>query len=142
MAAVWTDEIRKEMTDAYIEKMEGKDGNESMAIVNEIQSEFANQGQTFTANAIRLMLMAQRRPTEDDAEGIVYIKKPTGAAASSGTSGKSVGTAKISKAEAQKQLSDVISAVNPDLVDSAIIEKLTGKAAQYLTGVILSINGE
>lgn len=87
--------------------------------------------------------MAQRRPTEEDSEGIVYIKKPAGASstASSGSSGKSGGgTARVSKAEAQKQLTDAISAINPELVDAAIIEKLTGKAAQYFTGVILELN--
>lgn len=143
MAAKWTDEIRKEMADDYIEKMEiaGNDGNKSMDIVNEIRESFAQKGEAFTSNAIRLMLMAQKRPTDEDPIGIVYIKKTAGSTpASSGTSAStSSGTAKLSKAEAQKQLSDAISAINPDLVDSSIIDKMTGKAAQYFMGVVLEI---
>lgn len=144
-ATQWTDEIRKEMTDLYIEQMEvlGNDGNKSMDVVNGIRDSFASEGKTFTANAIRLMLMSQKRPTEEDPVGNVYIKKTSAASpASGGASSTSGGTARISKAEAQKQLVDAISAINPDLVDNSIIEKLTGKAAQYLTGVVLSINGE
>lgn len=144
MATKWTDELRNEITDLYIEKMEAleNDGNKSADVINEIRESLTVDGHTFTANAIRLMLMAQRRPTEEDSEGIVYIKKPAGAStASSGSSGKSGGgTARVSKAEAQKQLTDAISAINPELVDAAIIEKLTGKAAQYFTGVILELN--
>lgn len=146
MAQQWTEALRTEITDEYIEKMEilGNDGNKSMDIVNEIRESFAIQGKTFTANAIRLMLMKQRRPTESDSEGIVYIKKSTASSPAAGSS-SSGGTAKLSKAEAQKQLKDVISAINPELVGEegdAIIDKMTGKAAQYFTGVVLSLNGE
>jgi hypothetical protein len=74
MATKWTDELRKEITDEYIEKMSilDNDGNKSMDIVNEIRESFKDSGHTFTSNAIRLMLMGQRRPTEEDAEGAVY----------------------------------------------------------------------
>lgn len=141
MATQWTDELRAEITDEYIEKMDilGNDGNKSMDIVNEIRESFSNEGKTFTANAIRLMLMGQRRPTEEDSEGLVYIKKTAAVATKGTTSG---GSAKLSKADAQQQLKTVISAINPELANDEIIDKMTGKAAQYFTGVILSLNGE
>ena len=143
MAAEWTDEIRNDMVDMYLEIMEGKDGTASAGAINEILDHYRNEkGLTFTSNSIRIMLQKQKRPTEDDPEGSVYVKKPAGATtASSGSkaSGSSGGTAKLSKAEAQKQLGDAIAAINPNLVDNAIIEKLTGKAAQYFIGVILEV---
>lgn len=142
MSTVWTDELKAEITDLYIDNMQvlDNDGSKSMNVVNQIREEFADKGQVFTANAIRMMLMKQKRPTEANPEGKVYIPKPTGSAATSGST-KSAGTARVSKADAQAALRSAISAIDPALVDEDLITKATGKAAQYFTGIIISAQG-
>lgn len=140
MAAVWTDEVKAEMTDLYIENMQklDNDGSKSMIIVDQLREEYADKGQAFTANAIRMMLMKQKRPTEENPEGKVYIPKPT---SSGSTTTSSAGTARVSKADAQAALRAAISAIDPALVDEDLVTKSTGKAAQYFTGLIIAAQG-
>ena len=66
----------------------------------------------------------------------VYVKK-TPAASGSGTS--SNGGSRVSKAAAQEALVAALTDVGAE-IDNDIVEKLTGKAAQYFAGVIGAIN--
>jgi hypothetical protein len=66
----------------------------------------------------------------------VYVRK-TPAAKSSG--GGSTGGGRVSVADAQDKLTSVLGDAGQE-VDSAIISKLTGKAAVYFTTVIENLN--
>jgi len=68
----------------------------------------------------------------------VYIKKATTAKASGDGKEKKKST-RVSKAEAQKNLIEVLENKEVE-IDEAIIEKLTGKAAVYFTKIILELN--
>ena len=67
----------------------------------------------------------------------VYIKKaPASGSAKASTNG---GGGRVSKAAAIESLSAAISDAGQE-VDQEILDKLTGKAAVYFTGVISAIN--
>jgi hypothetical protein len=68
----------------------------------------------------------------------VYVKK-TPAAKSSGGATAGGGTTRVSKAAAQEALIAVLGDAGQS-VDEEIISKLTGKAAQYFTSIITTIN--
>ena len=68
----------------------------------------------------------------------VYVKK-TPAASSNGGGSTSTGGTRISKVAAQESLVSALTDIGAE-VDSDIVEKLTGKAAQYFAGVILGIS--
>ena len=64
----------------------------------------------------------------------VYVKKsPTRSSSSSNSTGR------VSKVDAQNTLKDAIQDAGQE-VDMSIIDKLTGKAAVYITGIINAIN--
>jgi hypothetical protein len=64
----------------------------------------------------------------------VYVKKsPTRSSSSNSTGGR------VSKADAQNTLRYAIQDAGQE-VDMSIIDKLTGKAAVYITGIINAIN--
>ena len=66
----------------------------------------------------------------------VYVKKsPT----KSSSSSNSTGGGRVSKADAQNTLRDAIQDAGQE-VDMSIIDKLTGKAAVYITGIINAVN--
>ena len=64
----------------------------------------------------------------------VYVKK-----APTKSSSNSTGGGRVSKADAQNTLRDAIQDAGQE-VDMSIIDKLTGKAAVYITGIINAIN--
>lgn len=120
----WTQEQKDELVARYQEEMdkfpEEEKGQHSTEVCTALAKEFDK-----TTNGVRIIL------TKAD----VYIKKtPTAKAATSNSSGG--GTKRINKAQAHEELKGVISTVDQDLIDEEIISKLTGKAAQYITGVI------
>ena len=63
----------------------------------------------------------------------VYIKKTSGAASNGN------GTPRVSKAQAQEELTAALTSVG-QIADEDIISKLTGKAAKYFAGVITAID--
>jgi osmotically-inducible protein OsmY len=64
----------------------------------------------------------------------VYVKKTPAS-----SSAKSTGGGRVSKADAQEALSGALSDAGME-VDESIINKLTGKAAVYLTGIVEKLN--
>jgi hypothetical protein len=112
----WTDEQREEAIAAY-EAAEPTQEN-SMDIVKEIAEDMDQ-----SPNGVRAIL----------SKAGVYIAK--GKSPSKSSSG---GTTRVSKADSQAALTGAIEAAGQE-ADSAIIEKLTGKAAVYLTEVINNI---
>ena len=115
----WTDEAKEQAIEMYQEQEPTPET--SMEIVKEIAEELGE-----SPNGVRMILT----------KAGVYVRK-TPAAKSSG--GGSTGGGRVSVADAQDKLTGAISDAGLE-VDSAIIAKLTGKAAVYFTSVIESLN--
>ena len=97
----------------------------SMEIVKDIAEELDE-----SPNGVRMILT----------KAGVYVKK-TPAAKSSGGATAGGGTTRVSKAAAQEALIAALGDAGKS-VDEEIISKLTGKAAQYFTSIITTINEE
>ena len=91
----------------------------SMEVVKEIADELSE-----SPNGVRMILTRAG----------VYVKKATTRSSSNSTGG-----GRVSKADAQNTLRDAIQDAGQE-VDMDIIDKLTGKAAVYITGIINAIN--
>ena len=115
----WDDDKKAAVIAAYEEQDPTPEN--SMEIVKEIADEYEE-----SPNGVRMIL----------SKAGVYVKK-TPAATGSGTS--SGGGSRVSKVAAQEALISALTDVGAE-VDNDIIEKLTGKAAQYFAGVIGAIN--
>ena len=113
----WTDELKAEVVAEY-EKRDPTPEN-TMEIVDELAEEYGK-----TSNGIRMILTKAGS----------YIKKvPTKKATKAGSGGT-----RVNKAEAIAALSAAIEGEGGD-VDEEILNRLTGKAAVYFTGVIKAI---
>ena len=115
----WDDDKKAAVIAAYEEQNPTPEN--SMEIVKEIADEYEE-----SPNGVRMIL----------SKAGVYVKK-TPAATGSGTS--SGGGSRVSKVAAQEALISALTDVGAE-VDNDIIEKLTGKAAQYFAGVIGAVN--
>ena len=116
----WDDDKKAAVIAAYEEQNPTPEN--SMEIVKEIADEYEE-----SPNGVRMIL----------SKAGVYVKK-TPAAGGSGTSSGG-GSSRVSKAAAQEALVAVLTDVGAE-IDNDIVEKLTGKAAQYFAGVIGAIN--
>jgi hypothetical protein len=118
----WTDEKKAEVIEAY--EAANPTPENSMEVVKDIADEFEE-----SPNGVRMILT----------KAGVYVKKtPASGGSKAGTSGGS-GGGRVSKAAAIESLSAVISDAGQE-IDQEILDKLTGKAAVYFTGVISAIN--
>ena len=116
----WDDDKKADVIASYEEQDPTPEN--SMEIVKEIADDFDE-----SPNGVRMIL----------SKAGVYVKK-TPAASGSGTSSGG-GSSRVSKAAAQEALVAVLTDVGAE-IDNDIVEKLTGKAAQYFAGVIGAIN--
>ena len=116
----WDDDKKAAVIAAYEEQNPTPEN--SMEIVKEIADEYEE-----SPNGVRMIL----------SKAGVYVKK-TPAATGSGTSSNG-GSSRVSKAASQEALVAALTDVGAE-IDNDIIEKLTGKAAQYFAGVIGAIN--
>ena len=116
----WDDDKKAAVIAAYEEQNPTPEN--SMEIVKEIADEYDE-----SPNGVRMIL----------SKAGVYVKK-TPAASGSGTSSNG-GSSRVSKAAAQEALVAALTDVGAE-IDNDIVEKLTGKAAQYFAGVIGAIN--
>lgn len=114
----WDDDKKAEAVSMYEEA--NPTPETSMEIVKDIAEELDE-----SPNGVRMILT----------KAGVYIKKTP---ASNGN-GNSSGGGRVSKAAMQEELIAAITDAG-QTVDNDIIDKLSGKAAQYLAGVIRSIN--
>ena len=124
MAATWTDELKAQAIKMYQDAEPTADN--SMEVVKEIADEL-NQ----SPNGVRMIL----------SKAEVYIKKTPATKASTSSTASGDKTPRVSKEAAHAALVEAIEGVG-GTADSEIISKLTGKAAQYFTGVFNSINNE
>ena len=115
----WDDDKKAAVIAAYEEQNPTPEN--SMEIVKEIADEYEE-----SPNGVRMIL----------SKAGVYVKK-TPAATGSGTS--SGGGSRVSKVAAQESLVAALTDIGAE-IDNDIVEKLTGKAAQYFAGVIGAIN--
>ena len=115
----WTDESKAQAVEMYTEN--DPTPETSMEIVKDIADELGE-----SPNGVRMILTRA---------GVDVKKTPS---SSSGSNG-STGGGRVSKADAQEALAAAISDAGQE-VDDSIISKLTGKAAQYFSGVIISLN--
>ena len=115
----WTDELKQEVIEAY--QAQNPTPETSVEIVAALADEYEK-----TPNGIRMILTKAN----------VYVKKAATNNSKSG-SGESKGT-RVSKADAIGALKDTISSAGGEVNDE-ILDKLTGKAAVYLTSVMQSL---
>ena len=115
----WDDNKKAQAVEMYTEQEPTPEN--SMEIVKDVAEELGE-----SPNGVRMILT----------KAGVYVKKaPTPSSSKSGGTG---GT-RVSKADAQQSLVDALTDAGQE-PDNDIIEKLTGKAAVYFTGVIANIN--
>ena len=114
----WDDAKKAEAVDLY--SGQEPTPETSMEIVKDIADSLGE-----SPNGVRMILTRAG----------VYIKKsPTRSSSSNSTGG-----GRVSKTDAQNTLRDAIQDAGQE-VDMSIIDKLTGKAAVYITGIINAIN--
>jgi transposase-like protein len=115
----WTDESKTEAVNLYTDASATPET--SMEIVKDIADQLGE-----SPNGVRMILT----------KAGVYVKKTP---ATSSTKSSNGGGSRVSKAEAQQTLKDALSDAGQE-IDGDIIDKLTGKAAVYMAGVINTIN--
>ncbi len=115
MSFEWTDESKAEVIKKYTESEPTPEN--SMDIVTQIAEEMGA-----TPNGVRMIL------SKDGC----YVKKTPAKSTSTASSG---GSTRVSKADAQAALKSAISAKGLE-PDDDIVDKLTGKAAQYFTEIL------
>ena len=113
----WDQDKKDEVVAAY--EQAGPTPENSMEIVKEIAGEFEE-----SPNGVRMVL----------SKAGVYIKK----ASASGPTSNGTGAPRVSKAAAQDSLVAAISDVGAE-IDLEIINKMTGKAAVYFTGILSNV---
>ena len=116
--STWTDETKQEAVDMYTS--EEPTPENSMEIVADIAEQLGQ-----TPHGVRMILT----------KAGVYVKKTPAAKSSGG----STGGGRVSKQDAQDGLSAAISDAGME-VDMSIIDKLTGKAANYFADIINKLN--
>jgi transposase-like protein len=118
----WDDDKKQQAVDMYTEQ--NPTPETSMEIVKAVAEELDE-----SPNGVRMIL----------SKAGVYVKKENSTPASAGS--KEGGSTRVSKADAQAQLTAAITDAGQE-VDEEVISKLTGKAAVYLAGVISGINNQ
>ena len=116
----WTDESKAQAVELYTEQSPTPET--SMEVVKDIAEQLGE-----SPNGVRMILTRAG----------VYVKKNP---SSGGSTGGSTGGGRVSKDAMHQELSSAITDAGQE-ADMDIISKLSGKAAQYLAGVINAVNG-
>jgi hypothetical protein len=119
MSTQWTDELKQEVIDAYTA------AEPTAETSTEIIEELAEKHEK-TVNGIRMILIKAE----------VYVKKTAKTSSSSSSSGEK--TTRKTKQESLDELSALLSGHGVE-VDTTIIDKLTGKAAEFFITSIKTI---
>lgn len=130
----WTDELKAEAVEMYLERMEAYPVEEQPNFSMEVAAEVAVELEK-SPNSVRSIL--QRAKREDGSS--VYVKKAKAPKAT-----KAAGTKKMSKADAQAELTSALKDLGAPVDDelAELISKMTGKAATALAGSLRSIDTE
>ena len=116
----WDDDKKAAVIAAYEEQNPTPEN--SMEIVKEIADEYEE-----SPNGVRMIL----------SKAGVYVKKTPATGSGTSSSGGNGGS-RVSKAAAQEALVAALTDIGAE-IDNDIVEKLTGKAAQYFAGVIAGV---
>lgn len=122
----WTDQKRAEVIAEYTQIMTEQftDDTERAANSIEVVKQLATKhGES--ANGVRMILQKAE----------VYIKKEATTSTRAVKTGEA-GAKRINKVEAIQDLKNAISAIDPQLLDDDILDKLTGKAAAYFASLL------
>jgi len=119
--ATWTEELKERVKQMYLDA--DPTPETSVEIIKDIAEELDQ-----SPNGVRMVLV----------QAGVYVKKEAASGGSKSTSTKSEGTKRVSKESAIAELKALISE-RGGTVEDEILDKLTGKAAVYLTQVIKAI---
>lgn len=114
----WTEELKAQVIEAYTAA--GPTPENSTEIIKDIADEYEQ-----SPNGVRMVLV----------QAGVYVKKEAGAASGETKKASGEGTKRVSKESSIAALKAAIKAKGA-AVDDEILDRLTGKAAVYLTGVI------
>lgn len=127
--ATWTDELKEEVVQMYLQRIDEIEEEKRPAMSAEIVTEIAGE-MGKTTNSVRAIL--QRAKREDSTD--VYVKKAQAPKAKAAASGGK----KMSKADAQAELLSALQDLGAEVTEdlTAVIEKMTGKAAQTVAGAI------
>lgn len=118
----WTPELKQEVIDAY--KAANPTSENSMEIVKELAERFEK-----SPNGVRLIL----------SKAEVYKKKAPGSASTGTTPAAGDKPKRVSKSDAIAELTSAIKDAGQE-PDEEILVKLTGKAAQYFSGMFRAIS--
>lgn len=126
----WDDKKRQTVIDSYVDTMANEyDTDEARAAATtEVAAELAVVHGESTNGVITILNRAK-----------VYIKK---SAVKKVKTASATGTVRVNKAEAIKTLTDLITDIDAEGVDTDIIDKLTGKAALYFSGILQKVAAE
>ena len=116
----WTDESKAQAIELYTEQSPTPET--SMEIVKDIAEQLGE-----SPNGVRMILT----------RAAVYVKKNP---STGGSTSGSTGGGRVSKDAMHEELKSAITDAGQE-ADMDIISKLSGKAAQYLAGVINTVNG-
>ena len=119
--AAWTPELKEQVKQMYLDA--DPTPETSVEIIKNIAEELEQ-----SPNGVRMVLIQ---------EG-VYVKKEASSSSSKSSASKGEGSKRVSKEAAISELRELIEQRGAT-VDSEILDKLTGKAAVYLTSVIKAI---
>lgn len=138
--SAWTEALKTEVIAQYVEVMTNdyttdadRSANSSQvveAIVNKLK---AGDMPGATVNGVRMILVKA---------GVFHKKSATAAGEKSATSTggeKAAGAKRVSKADAHQELINLINTIDAALVDEEVITKLTGKAAQYVSSILVKV---
>jgi hypothetical protein len=117
----WTPELKEKVIKMY------KDAEPTPESSTEIIKDIAEDLDQ-SANGIRMVLV----------QAGVYVKKEAGTSTGKGSTTKTEGSKRVSKEASIGALRELIESKGAP-VDDEILEKLTGKAAVYLTSVIKAL---
>lgn len=117
----WTDELKQQAVAAY--KAASPTPETSTEIIKDIAEELEQ-----SANGVRMILI----------QAGVYVKKEAASGTSKSAKADGEGSKRVSKEDAINALKTAIENAGADLNDE-VLDKLTGKAAVYLTTVLSQV---
>lgn len=117
----WTDELKQQAVAAY--KAANPTSETSTEIIKDIAEELEQ-----SANGVRMILI----------QAGVYVKKEAASGTTKAAKADGEGSKRVSKEDAINSLKTAIENAGADVNDE-VLDKLTGKAAVYLTEVINKI---
>lgn len=140
MSSAWTDSLKTEVIAQYVETMTKdyktdaeRSANSSQVLETIVANLKEGEMPGATVNGVRMILV----------KAGVFHKKSAATAGEKSAGGSadkaSTGAKRVSKADAHQELINLINTIDAALVDEEVISKLTGKAAQYVSSILVKV---